>query len=108
MKLNIDILHERMPDHVASFCLSLEEEIRSYPFGRGLKLEFTYDKAAGCLEFKITASYVIESLSSSVANMISAEIIASLKDIDLQKQVCQHALSNLALARMSNEVPKVS
>lgn len=108
MKLEIDILHDRMPDYVAAFCLSLEEEIRSYPFGRGLNLEFSYNKDVSCLEFKITASYVIESLVSSVENQISIDIISSSKELDLQKQICQHALSNLALARMLNEVPKVS
>ncbi len=108
MKIDIDVLHDRMPDYIASFCLSLEEEIRSYPFGLGLKLEFKYDKDLNCLEFKITASYVINSLVSSVENRISAEIIASSEVPDLQRQICQHALSNLALARISNEVPKVS
>ncbi len=100
MKLEIDVLHERMPDHMASFCLSLEEEIRSYPFGRGLSLEFTFDTGNRRLEFKATASYVIHSLVVSVTDTISADIIGDSRAIDLHKHICQHVLSNLALAQV--------
>lgn len=108
MKMEVDVLHERMPDYVASFCLSLEEEIRGYLFGRGLRLRFEYDRTWGTLTVTAIASYVIESLSCSVSDMISEEVISDIRATDFKSHICQHILSKLALAQVSNEVPKLS
>lgn len=108
MKTEVDILHNRMPDHIASFCLSLEEEIRKYLFGRGLKLKFEYDKTWGTVTVTVIASYVIESLSCSVTDMISEEVISDIRATDFKSHICQHILSKLALIQLSNEVSKVS
>lgn len=108
MKTEVDILHNRMPDYIASFCLSLEEEIRKYLFGRGLKLRFEYDKTWETITVTAIASYVIESLSCSVSDMISGEVISDIRAADFKSHICEHILSKLALAQITNEVPKVS
>ena len=93
------LLVDRMPVHVASFCRSVEKEMRKYPFGCGLQLRFNYDPFLDTISVTAIASYLIQSLSFSVTQSITVEWVTKPDAPVLAEHLCRAIITDLALAQ---------